>query len=127
MTSKGKEYDVGYSDHTDLGGHGLAYEAHPKARAGGFSVLNWLAMGAVVLLWALFAIAAVVSPGVLTDIWAEVETLPFALRIVVWVVALPWMLGLAIWQGSWPDLVRFALIAALALVSLWTFYPSRSS
>jgi hypothetical protein len=84
-------------------------------------------MGAVVLLWALFAIAAAVSPGVLTDIWAEVETLPFALRIVVWVVALPWMLGLAIWQGSWPDLVRFALIAALAVASLWTFYPSRSS
>ncbi|HEX5695006.1 MAG TPA: hypothetical protein VFZ15_01380 [Acidimicrobiia bacterium] len=118
---------MGYSDHTDLGGHGLAYEAHPKTRAGGFSALNWLAMGAVVLLWALFAITAAVSPETLTDIWAEVETLPFAVRIVVWVVALPWMLAIAIWQGSWPDLARFSLIAALAVASLWTFYPSRSS
>jgi hypothetical protein len=44
--------------------------------------------------------------------------------MVVWVVGLPWLVGIAVWHGSGPDLVRFGLLSGLALASVWTFYPT---
>lgn len=117
---------MGYSDHTGLGGLDLGYEGHPVSKTGGFRVFSWISVGVVVLLWAMFAAAAWASPGTLTDVWARVEGLPMASRFVVWVVALPWMVGLAIWQGSWPEFVRLTLLAGLAFASVWTFYPTRT-
>jgi hypothetical protein len=115
---------VGYSDHAHLGGLAPTEDAH-SAKSGGFSVFGWLILGVVVALWALFAFAALTSPGSLTDVWRWVEGLPMAAKIVAWVLGLPWLAAIAIWQGDWPDAIRFVSIAALALASVWTFWPNR--
>jgi hypothetical protein len=108
------------------GGLGTAYATRPGTRAGGFSVLSWISVGVVVMLWVAFAVAAAAAPSALTQVWVFVDGLPLVARMVVWVVGLPWLVGIAVWQGSGPDLVRLGLLAGLALVSVWTFYPTSS-
>jgi hypothetical protein len=70
-------------------------------------------------------VAALQDPGLLTAAWDWVDALPAGSEIMAWVLGLPWMVGLAVWQGTWPGLVRVGLIAGLALASLWAVYPHR--
>lgn len=115
---------MGYADRMNQGGLGMAYATRPGTRAGGFSMLSWISVGVVVMLWVAFAVAAAAAPSALTQVWAFVNGLPLVARMVVWVVGLPWMVGIAVWHGSGPDLVRLGLLAGLALASVWTFYPT---
>jgi hypothetical protein len=116
---------VGYSDRLDVGGWRVADESHQGAGTGGFYVLNLLLVAVVALLWAGFALSAWQDPGLLTAAWDWVHALPASSEIMAWVLGLPWMVALAVWQGTWPDLVRVGLAAGLALASLWAVYPHR--
>ena len=118
---------MGYSDHPVSVGLSLSGEVHPGPGTGGFSRFNGVSVGVVVLVWALFGIAAAWFPGVLVGAWDWVAGLPMAGRIVVWVIGLPWMIGLGVWHTGWPELVRVAVVAALAVASVWTFYPNRAN
>ena len=117
---------MGYADRMNQGGLGMAYATRPGTRVGGFSMLSWTSVGAVVMLWVAFAVAAAAAPSALTQVWAFVDGLPLVARMVVWVVGLPWLVGIAVWHGSGPDLVRLGLVAGLALASVWTFSPTSS-
>jgi hypothetical protein len=77
------------------------------------------------LLWLAFAAAAVVQPEVLTDAWVWVNDLHVVLRVIVWVLLLPFMLGLLVWEQDWPLAGRVALIVLIALVHLAVFAPKR--
>ena len=114
------------SGHMDSGWLGVASGSRPGTSADGFSILSWISVGVVVVLWASFAVAVWVAPNVLTGVWDFVGGLPMVVRLVVWVVGLPWMVGIAIWQGPAPDLVRLGVLAGLAIASVWTFYPTSS-
>lgn len=124
-SNRRKEAEVGYSDHLDSGGLAPTVAGHP-IKSGGFSLFGWLSVAVVVVLWALFAIALWTSPSSLTDVWEWVDALPTAAKLVVWVIGLPWMAGIAILQSDWPDLLQIALVAGLALGSIWTFWPKRA-
>jgi hypothetical protein len=76
-------------------------------------------------MWAGFGIAMWAAPATLTDIWEWAGDLSMAFKVIVWVLGLPWMIGLAVLQAGWSESVRVALVAGLALVSVWTFYPNR--
>jgi hypothetical protein len=65
--------------------------------------------------WIAFGIAAVANPELLGDIWDWARGLPVLAEIAVWVLMLPWMLGMAVLDASWPALVEGALVAALAV------------
>jgi len=54
-------------------------------------------------------------------LWNWVRALPSVAEIIVWVLFLPIMVGLWIWESSWPALVRlvgFAGIVAWTLLAV---------
>ena len=80
-------------------------------------VLSTYAIAIFASLWVGFASALVVNREWLDLLWNGVRALPLAAEIVVWVVLLPIMVGLWIWESSWAGLVR---LAALAGIIVWT-------
>lgn len=78
-----------------------------------------------VVLWVGFVIALIVNQGWLNMLWNWAQALPPLPRIVVWIMILPIMTGLWIWQSSWPALGRllgFAGIVGWTLLALSSFY-----
>jgi hypothetical protein len=87
-------------------------------------VLSTYAIVIFAMLWVGFAIALVVNPESLGLLWDWVRALPSVAEIVVWVLFLPIMTGLWIWESSWPALVRllgFAGIVAWTAVAVSSF------
>lgn len=73
----------------------------------------WLAVG-VGLIW---------SQGTVDEAWRTIRSLPLAVQAVSWVLFLPVMLGLWVWETSWPFLVRIVLIVGIAGWNLLVFLP----
>ena len=80
-------------------------------------ILSTYAIAIFSVLWVGFAIALVVNPEWLDLLWNWVRALPLVPEIILWVVFLPIMVGLWIWESSWPALVR--LLASAGIV-VWT-------
>ena len=70
-----------------------------------------------VVLWGGFAIALVVNREWLDVLWNWLQALLSVSRIIVWVLFLPIMLGLWIWESTWPVLGR--LVGFIGIV-VWT-------
>lgn len=70
------------------------------------------------VLWVGFVIALVVNREWLDEIWTWTQALPLILKFIVWVMFLPIMVGLWIWESSWPALGR--LVGSVGIVA-WTF------
>jgi hypothetical protein len=88
----------------------------------------WLAESGVLfvvfaMLWAAFAAAMVWSQGSLDQVWQAVRDLPLILQGVVWVLLLPVMAGLWIWETSWALLIRVVLVLGVAGWNLLIFLP----
>lgn len=80
-----------------------------------------------VMLWVGFVIGLIVNQGWLDVLWTSVRALPSIAEIIVWVLFLPIMVGLWIWQSSWPALVRllgFAGIAGWTLLAVSSLYKT---
>jgi hypothetical protein len=73
--------------------------------------------------WAAFLVALIASRQMLDDVWAAVRDLPFVLEGLAWLLAFPFLAGLAIWHASWDEAVRLAAIAVLALAYTYMFKP----
>ena len=80
-------------------------------------VLSTYATVIFAVLWVGFAIALVVNREWLDLLWNWVRALPSVAETIVWVLFLPIMVGLWIWESSWPDLVR---LLASAGIAVWT-------
>ena len=80
-------------------------------------VLSTYAIVIFAMLWVGFAIALVVNREWLDLLWNWVQALPSVAEIIVWVLFLPIMVGLWIWESPWPDLVR---LLAFAGIVVWT-------
>ena len=80
-------------------------------------VLSTYAIVIFAMLWVGFAIALVVNPEWLDLLWNWVRALPSVAEIIVWVLFLPIMTGLWIWESSWP---AFANLLAFAGIVVWT-------
>jgi hypothetical protein len=85
--------------------------------------MNFYAILIFVVLWVGFGIALVVNPEWLDILWNFVRELPLVAEIIVWVLLLPIMVGLWIWESSWPALVR---LLGFAGIVAWTFLPVSS-
>ena len=78
-----------------------------------------------VVLWVGFIIALVVNREWLDEIWSWAQALPSVPKIIVWVLLLPIMAGLWIWESSWPTLGRlvgFTGIAAWTLLAVYSLF-----
>jgi hypothetical protein len=87
-------------------------------------VLSTYAIVIFAILWVGFAIALLSTPEWLDILWNWVRALPSLAEIIVWVLFLPIMVGLWIWESSWPALVRllaFAGIVGWTLLAVSSF------
>ena len=75
------------------------------------------------VLWVAFAVALVAGSGSLEAAWDWIVSLPLIAQLVVWVLFLPVVAGLWVWQTDWALAIRLLVIAAIAFVNLYTFYP----
>jgi hypothetical protein len=80
-------------------------------------VLSTYAIVIFAMLWVGFAVALVVNREWLDLLWNWVRALPSVAEILVWVLFLPIMVGLWIWESSWPALAR---LLAFAGIVVWT-------
>jgi hypothetical protein len=90
--------------------------------------IGWLAESGVlflvfVALWIAFGAAIVWSQGGLDQVWQTVNELPLVVRLGAWVLFLPVMAGLWIWETTWPLIVRLVLILGVAGWNLLVFLP----
>jgi hypothetical protein len=80
-------------------------------------VLGIYAILIFAMLWVGFATALVVNRDWLDLLWNWVRALPWVAETIVWVLFLPIVVGLWIWESSWPALVR---LLAFAGIVVWT-------
>jgi hypothetical protein len=73
--------------------------------------------------WAGFVIALIGFPQALEDVWSAVGNLPLVLEGLAWVLGFPFLVGLALWNASWDEAVRFVAIAVVAIVYTYAFRP----
>jgi hypothetical protein len=66
-----------------------------------------------VVLWVGFILALVVNREWLDELWGWAQALPLIPNIIVWILFLPIMVGLWIWESSWPTLGRSMGLAAI--------------
>lgn len=76
-------------------------------------VLSTYAVLIFAILWLGFVIALVVNPEWLDMIWNWVRALPTVIEIIVWVIFLPIMVGLWVWESSWSVVVKLLALAGL--------------
>ena len=90
--------------------------------------VTWLAETGVLfvlfaVLWAAFGAALIWSQGSLDAAWQWVRSLPLLLQGLVWLLFLPVVIGLWVWETTWPLVVRLVLVAGIAGWNLLIFLP----
>ena len=90
-------------------------------------IINIFAFAVLSLLWLGFAAALLFNRDMLDTTWEAFRSWPFILQFVVGLLVLPVVLGLWIWQISWPLLLRLVLVLGLAWVTVYTFVPRKIS
>lgn len=80
-------------------------------------VLSTYAIAIFAVLWVGFVTALVVNREWLELLWNLVRAFPTVVEIIVWVLFLPIMAGLGVWESSWPALLR---LFAFAGIVVWT-------
>lgn len=90
-------------------------------------IINIFAFAVLSLLWLGFAAALLFNRDILDATWQVFRAWPLILQLFVGLLVLPVVLGLWIWQTSWPLLVRLVLVLGLAWVTVYTFFPRKIS
>ena len=90
--------------------------------------VGWMAEHGVLFVvfaavWAAIAVGLVWSQGTVEGAWQSIRALPLLVQAVVWVLFLPVMVGLWVWETTWPFLVRLVLVAGIAGWNLLIFLP----
>lgn len=91
--------------------------------------IGWLAEHYVLfvvflVLWVAFGVGLVASQGSLDQAWQMIRGLPLPVQLVAWLLFLPVMAGLWVWEASgWGLIVRLALVIGLAGWNLFMFLP----
>ena len=88
----------------------------------------WMAESGILFLifaviWVAFAAGLIFSQGSVDQAWQTIRDLPLIVQIVVWILFLPVMIGLWIWETTWPLVVRLVLVLGIAGWNLFMFLP----
>jgi hypothetical protein len=75
------------------------------------------------VLWAAFAYALVARQGSLDEAWQAIRALPIVVQGVVWLFLLPVMIGLWVWETTWPVILRLVIVGGVAGWNLLVFLP----
>ena len=90
--------------------------------------IGWMAESGVLfvvfaIVWIVFGAALVLSQGSVDQAWTAIRSLPLPVQAIVWVLFLPVMVGLWVWEQTWPLLVRLALVIGIGGWNLLVFLP----
>jgi len=96
--------------------------------SGAGNSVAWLAETGVLFLvfaaiWIAFAVGLIWSQGSIDAAWAWIGELPLIVQAIVWLLFLPVMIGLWIWETSWPLILRLVLVAGVAGWNLLILLP----
>ena len=75
------------------------------------------------IIWLAFGAALVWSQGSLDAAWQWVRSLPLIVQGLVWLLFLPVMIGLWVWETTWPLVLRLFVIVGIAGWNLIVFLP----
>jgi hypothetical protein len=75
------------------------------------------------ILWIAFGAALILSQGSLDAAWQWVRELPLIVQGIVWLLFLPVMFGLWVWETTWPLILRLVVIVGIAGWNLIVFLP----
>lgn len=75
------------------------------------------------VIWIAFAAGLVFGQGSVDQAWQTIRGLPLIAQVFVWVLFLPVMIGLWVWETSWPLIVRLMLVIGVAGWNLFMLLP----
>jgi hypothetical protein len=84
---------------------------------------NGILFGVFALIWVAFGVGLIWSQGSIDQTWQTIRGLPLIIQAVVWLLFLPVMIGLWIWETTWPLVVRLILVVGIAGWNLLVFLP----
>ena len=87
------------------------------------SAFNVVVFVVFAVLWIGFAYALIASQGSLDAAWQWIRGLPLILQGVVWLLFLPVVAGLWIWESGWTTAVRLLLVVGIGFFNLYLFFP----
>lgn len=92
------------------------------------SSVGWLAehgilFGIFAVVWIAFAAGLIWSEGTIDQAWTSIRASPLVVQAVVWLLFLPVMVGLWIWETTWPVILRVFLVVSIAGWNLLVFLP----
>jgi len=87
-------------------------------------VEHGILFGLFAIIWIAFAAGLMWSQGSVDQAWQAIRELPLIVQVIVWVLFLPVMIGLWIWETSWPFIVRLILVLGIAGWNLLVFLPN---
>jgi hypothetical protein len=91
--------------------------------SGATLVFNILVFALFTVLWIAVAAALVLRPRALDEFWYGVRRLPLVVQAVIWLLLLPIMIGLWIWERTWSLPVRLTLVLAIGAWNIFMFFP----
>lgn len=96
--------------------------SHRQGRPGA-----WIAFALMVGGFAAFWVLAASSPGTIDSLWSRLRDLPFLAEVVIWLVAFPLTLSMAVWESSWAEWIRVLLVIGFTVTWSYLFYPKRQA
>lgn len=84
---------------------------------------NGVLFGVFALIWIAFVVGLLSSQGSIDQAWQTIRGLPLVVQAVVWLLFLPVMIGLWVWETTWPLVVRLILVIGIAGWNLLVFLP----
>jgi hypothetical protein len=92
------------------------------------NTIGWMASSGVLFLvfaalWVAFGVALIWSQGSLDQAWTMIRGWPLIAQAVAWLLFLPVMVGLWVWETSWPLVVRLVLVLGVAGWNLLVMLP----
>lgn len=94
--------------------------------AGATAVFNLLVFVLFAVLWLGFIAALVFTPGTLDQLWGQIRRLPLILQGIVWLLFLPLIIGLWIWERDWSSVIRLVLVLGIGFANIVMFLPKGS-
>jgi membrane protease YdiL (CAAX protease family) len=92
----------------------------------GNRLISYIAFAVLAILWLAFGVALLLNQPALDAAWQAFLAWPLLVKLVVGLLVLPVLLGLWIWQTTWPLWLRLVLVVGLALATVVTFFPKKT-
>ena len=88
------------------------------------ALISLFAFSVLTVLWLAFGYALLFRRPALAQAWQVFRRWPLPAQIILALLILPVILGIWVWNAKWPIWLRLLLIAGLAWVTEYTFFPT---